>query len=317
MSRGQGTTRSAQAGFGLIELLIVLAMLGVVIGAITSVYTAHQRNASTETETIDVQQNLRVGLDQVARDISMAGFLVGGINPVSAVVNGAAGAADTMTLNTGSESLIAATINAANPAVTVAAGTLLDLPVIAYGGSIGGFEPTADEGIAKARIVNHRGEPLGAGTTFTVMQVRAAAGVCGAIAAPCIRLRADNAGTGPISGGDTIVKTSVPGGAEAFPHAVQYSIAACPAPLAGQCLMRTTVPAAAGGAVVVATNVTDLQFRYLLGGNLEVDVPTAVQIPDIRAIRVTLSGQLVDTAAVADGNLKPRTLTSIVAIRNT
>jgi hypothetical protein len=131
-----------------------------------------------------------------------------------------------------------------------------------------------------------------------------------------LRLRAINAGAGTIERGDTIVKTSVTGGAEGFPQTVQYSVAACPAPLAGNCLMRTTVPAPTGGAAVVATNVTDLQFRYLLAGNVESDAPTAADMSSIRAVRVTISGQLVDTVAVAGGNLKTRTLSSIVAIRN-
>lgn len=313
--RTQTPTRVSEAGFSFIELLMVMAMLGLILGAFESLYVAHQRSATTETEAVDVQQNLRMGLDQMVRDISMAGFMVTGANPVAAVVNNASPTADAVTLTTGSESLVSATIDSATSNVTVAAGTLVDLAVMAFNGSVGGFE-TVDQGAARVRIVNYRGEPLGAGTTFTVLLVNPAAGTCGVVPAPCMRLRADNAGTGTIGRGDTIVKTSVPGGAEAFPHNVQYAVAACPAPLAGNCLMRTTVPAAAGGAQVVATNVSDLQLSYLLDGATEVAAPTAAQLSTVRAVRVTLSGQLVDTAAVAGGNLKTRTLTSIIAIRN-
>jgi Tfp pilus assembly protein PilW len=294
---------------------MVLGMLGVALGAFQALYVAHQRSATTETEAVDVQQNLRIGLDQMVRDISMSGFMVTGSTPVSVVVNNASPTADAVTLTTGSESLVSATVDSATSTVNVAAGTLIDLAVMAFNGSLGGFE-TVDEGAAKVRIVNYRGESLGVGTTFTVLQVKPAVGSCGVVPAPCMRLRADNAGTGTIGRGDSIVKTSVPGGAEAFPHTVTYSVAACPAPLAGNCLMRATVPAAAGGAMVVATNISDLQLSYLLSGNTEVAAPTAAQLSTIRAVRVTLSGQLVDTAAVAGGNLKTRTLTSIIAIRN-
>lgn len=308
-------TRPTQSGFGLVELLVVLGIMGVVMGAVNSLYIAHQRSATTETEAVDVQQNLRIALDQMTRDLSMAGFLVTGADQIAAVANGVAPAADSMTLNTGSESLVAATINSSTSAVVVAAGTVLDLPVIAFGGSIGGFE-TADQNVAQVRIVNYRSEPLGVGTTFTVIQVNPAAGTCGVIPAPCLRLSANNAGAGDISRGDTVLKTSVAGGAEGFPQTVGYSVAACPAPLTGQCLMRTTVPAAAGGATVVATNITDLQFRYLLTGNLEVDVPTAAQLSDVRAVRVTITGQTIATVAASGGTPRSRTLTSVVAVRN-
>jgi Tfp pilus assembly protein PilW len=308
-------TRDTEAGFGFLELLIVLGIFGVVVGAINTLYVSHQRSATVEGEVVDVQQNLRIAMEQMTRDISMAGFLVTGTNPVAAVVNNASPTADSLTLNTAAESLVASTIDSAAGEVTLAAGDLLDLPVRTAGGSVGGFEG-ADEGVSKVRIANYRGQALTAGTTFTVIQVNPTADPCGAIAAPCLQLSADAAATGFIERGDTIVKTSVPGGAEGFPHTVQYSVAVCPAPLAGNCLIRTTTPATAGGAQVVATNVSDLQVRYLLGGTTEVDAPTAAQMSAIRAVRITISGQVVDTAAAAGGNLKTRTLMSLVAIRN-
>jgi type II secretory pathway pseudopilin PulG len=298
----------------LIELLVVLAILGIVIGAVQSLYVAHQRSATMESETVDVQQNLRIGLDQIARDISMAGFMVSApTNPIANFTNGASGAPDGMALNTGSQEMVAATVNSLATTVTVGVGTLLDLSVLAFGTSIGGFE-SADENVSRVRIVNYRGQPLGNGVIFTVILVRPSSGVCGAVAAPCLRLQATTVpvgtGTGVIERGDTIVKTSV-GAAEAFPHMVAYAVAACPSPLAGNCLMRITTP---GGASVVATNVTNVQFSYLLNGTVETAAPTDLSL--VRAVRVTIAGQLVDTAAGAGGNLKPRSLTTIVAIRN-
>jgi prepilin-type N-terminal cleavage/methylation domain-containing protein len=310
------TLGTSEKGFGLIELLLVLAIMGLVVGAIQGLYIAHQRSATTEGEAVDVQQNLRIGMDQMMRDISMAGFMVNGANPVSAITNGASGAPDTLVLNTGTQASVAATVGSATTAVTLAVGNFLDLSVMAFGSSIGGFEAAVDENVSQVRIVNYRGEPLGTGVRFTVIQVNPTAGTCGSVAAPCMRLRTEVAGSGTIDRGDTIVKTSVTGGAEGFPQTVTYNVAACPAPLAGNCLMRATTPVPTGGATVVATNVTDLQFSYLLAGTVESAAPAAADLASIRAIRVTLIGQLVDTAAVADGNLKPRTLSSIFAIRN-
>lgn len=306
----------SQDGFGLIELLVVLAIMGLVVASIQGLYFAHQRSATTETEAVDVQQNLRIAMDQMMRDISMAGFMVSGVNPVATVTDGASGAPDTVTLNTGSQAIVAATVNNAATTVTLAVGNFLDVSVMVFGTSVGGFEAAVDENVSQVRIVNYRGEPLGTGVRFTVILVRPATGTCGSVAAPCMRLRAEVAGSGTLQRGDTIVKTSVTGGAEAFPQQVTYSVAACPAPLAGNCLMRATVPVPTGGATVVATNVTNLQFSYLLPGTMELAAPAAADMMSIRAIRVTLSGRLVDTAAVAGGNLKTRTLSSIFAIRN-
>ncbi len=63
-------------GFTLIEILIVLAMFGVVMGVLYSLYVTHQRSAYTQDEVADVQQNLRIATDSITRDIQMAGFLI-------------------------------------------------------------------------------------------------------------------------------------------------------------------------------------------------------------------------------------------------
>ncbi|MFZ5861835.1 MAG: PilW family protein [Nitrospirota bacterium] len=319
--------RCVEAGFSLIELMIVLAIFGVVVGAINTLYVAHQRSATVEGEVVDVQQNLRIAMDQITRDISMAGFALKGIqvggvdvNPVNAVTNNASPTADMLTINTAGESIVVSTIDNSVGEVNLAAGALLNLSVRVIAGTVGGFEQS-DEGASKVRIVNLNGEPVAptapaTDMVFTVVQVNPDTDPCGAVPAPCLQLRADVAGTGTVEKGDNIIRTNVVGGAEDFPHTVRYSVAACPAPLAGNCLMRTLTPAPLGGAQVVATNISDVQFRYLLSGTTEVDAPTAAQMSSIRAIRVTISGQVVDTAAAAGGNLKTRTLMSVAAIRN-
>jgi type II secretory pathway pseudopilin PulG len=304
-----------EAGFSLIELLIVALMMGLVMGAVGTLYVSHQRAATVEAEVVDVQQNLRLAMDQIGQDVSMAGFLVTAQTAVGAAVNGGGpNGSDSLTINTASESKVAAAVSQGIPAVALAAGGTLNVQVAASGGSVGGFE-AADVGTAKVRVVSYQNEPLVAGTTFTVLSVNPTAGTCGAVAAPCLSLSADIAANGAINAGDLVVKTGI-AGAEGFPHTVQYAVAACPALTPGFCLMRTTVPAAAGAQTVVATNVTDLQFRYLLTTNTEVDAPTAAELALIRAVRVTLNGQIVATTAAAGGATKTRSLMSVMAIRN-
>ena len=65
----------SRGGFSLIELLIVMAMLGVVMTAVYSLYYVQFRSALVQDEAVEVQQNLRISMDQMTRDIRMAGFL--------------------------------------------------------------------------------------------------------------------------------------------------------------------------------------------------------------------------------------------------
>jgi type II secretory pathway pseudopilin PulG len=313
-------TMHHEAGFSLIELLVVALMMGLVMAAVSTLYVSHQRAATVEAEVVDVQQNLRLAMDLIGQDVSMAGFLMTNpLTPISAAVNGGGpNGSDSLTINTASESRVAAAVSQGIPSVALALNDTLNVQVVASGGSVGGFENAVDANLvtpAKVRVVSYQNEPLGAGTTFTVLSVNPTAGTCGAVAAPCLSLSADAAANGAINAGDLVVKTGT-AGAEGFPHTVQYSVAACPAPTPGFCLMRTTVPAVAGAQTVVATNTTDLQFRYLLTTNTEVDAPTAAELALIRAVRVTLNGQIVATTAVAGGATKTRSLMSVIAIRN-
>ena len=306
-----------EAGFSLVELLIVALMMGLVMGAVGTLYVSHQRAATVETEVVDMQQNMRLAMDQIGQDVSMAGFLVTAQTPIGAAVNGGGlNGSDSLTINTASESKVAVAVSQGIPTVgPLAAGATLNVQVVASGGSVGGFENAVDANTAKVRVVSYQNQPLGAGTTFTVLAVNPTAGTCGAVAAPCLSVSADALTNGAINAGDLVVKTGV-AGAEGFPHTVQYSLAACPAPTPGNCLMRTTVPAVVGASAVVATNATDLQFRYLLTDNTEVDAPTAAQLALIRAVRLTLNGQIVATTAAAGGATKTRSLMSVIAIRN-
>jgi prepilin-type N-terminal cleavage/methylation domain-containing protein len=61
-------------GFTLIELLIVTALVGIVMTAVLGLVITTQRHSYTSEEVVDVQQNLRVALDFMSRDLRLAGF---------------------------------------------------------------------------------------------------------------------------------------------------------------------------------------------------------------------------------------------------
>lgn len=77
--------KKREAGFTLVELLVVVAILGIVTMAISSLYISSQRSAGTTEEVSDVQQNIRVAIDFIARDIRNSGFLLPVAQPAVSV----------------------------------------------------------------------------------------------------------------------------------------------------------------------------------------------------------------------------------------
>ncbi len=60
--------------FTLVELLIVMAMIGIVTGSVYGIFVSSNRSYRTQDKVVEVQQNVRVGIDFMARDIRAAGF---------------------------------------------------------------------------------------------------------------------------------------------------------------------------------------------------------------------------------------------------
>ena len=82
--RGKGTLtmilqhprdrQNQQQGFSLVELLVAMAMAGIVMAAIYSTYKSQQDTYVAQEQVAEMQQNLRASLYQMGRDIRMAGF---------------------------------------------------------------------------------------------------------------------------------------------------------------------------------------------------------------------------------------------------
>lgn len=69
-----GSSASRIRGFTIVELLIAMAIVGLVLGAIYAVFTSSNRSYHTQDRVVDTQQGLRVGLDFMVRDIRLAGL---------------------------------------------------------------------------------------------------------------------------------------------------------------------------------------------------------------------------------------------------
>lgn len=63
-----------EKGFSLIELMIALALSGIIIGAIYNLYLKQSKSYVIQDQVAEMQQNGRVAIDMIVRDIRMAGF---------------------------------------------------------------------------------------------------------------------------------------------------------------------------------------------------------------------------------------------------
>lgn len=295
-------------GFTLIELMIVLFILSIVMMAIYSLYLTHQRSAYTQDEVVEVQQNLRIGMESMTRDIRMAGFL-SSTTPVTVISNG-----------TGTLQPLPAPDNINSDSITIttasASGKVARLKQTPAGNIFYIDDPFAVDTFNtndQVAIIRAGNKSLPAGTgPFTINATSRSA------APPTITL--DSAPSGEFIAGDLIVET---GGT--YPNTIQYclgpsatcgnTVTTCPP---GQlCLMRIVN----GTADPIAQNMAGLQFSYLMDdntacGNPECDPPPAASYSSIRAVRVKLIGQTVKTTALSDNRAKQRRIDAVIGIRN-
>ncbi|HSM88006.1 MAG TPA: type II secretion system protein [Candidatus Limnocylindrales bacterium] len=73
-SAAQRRTRARDCGFSLIEMLISMAVFLLLTGMVFEQIIAMQRKATTESAKVDTTEQAREFVDQMMRDIHMAGF---------------------------------------------------------------------------------------------------------------------------------------------------------------------------------------------------------------------------------------------------
>jgi type IV pilus assembly protein PilW len=61
-------------GLTLIELLIALVLSGILIAALYQLFIRQQKTYTVQDQVADMQQNIRVAIDQMTREIRMAGY---------------------------------------------------------------------------------------------------------------------------------------------------------------------------------------------------------------------------------------------------
>jgi prepilin-type N-terminal cleavage/methylation domain-containing protein len=304
-----------ERGFTLLELLIAAALLGVVLGAVYSLYLTHLRVAYTQDDVVDLQQNLRVAMDSIGKDLRMAGTLTPqGVTPLQ---NSFGSYSSSVQLNTGSPDRRFARIT--HPS-TIGSG------FASYTTTVG--DPLLKTGFYTGdtvRIIRPYDHSLPFGN-LSSLYVFSAIATTGSVA-----LKATGGATLPagttLNAGDVIAKVNTPS-ANSYPalgigyNSVVYSLVAagtgaCPAGT-GSCLARQVnpqlPPAAPSANQIVATNLSRLNLHYVLDDGSETTDPSG-SLSSVKAVRVTIIGV---TSKKTDPGWVPRTrqLSSIIMLRN-
>jgi len=61
-------------GFTLVELMLTMAISGIIVAAIYSVYISQQRTYLAQEQVAEMQQNIRAAMDIMTREVRMAGY---------------------------------------------------------------------------------------------------------------------------------------------------------------------------------------------------------------------------------------------------
>jgi len=298
-------SRLRQRGFTLVEILVVLVILGLALVAMYGVFESNRRSAYKQEDIVEVQQNLRIAMSQVGRDIMLSGFML----PAGQAI--ATAGQNSLTLQTASQRGVGVRIDVAAPfdspsdpstdvTIQVASAEMTDM--LQAGDYVriirpGDFGQPVDQvlrvqGVSRATpSVTVRGFNTSGTYRKGFMLVRV------------IDANAD---------GDGNPNTNPP----AHPNAVTYSLQDDP-DSADPAMLQLRRAATGEAGQVVAHNVTALVFSYLLEDGTEVaSLPAGdARLAEILAVRVTLSGSLDATRAGTSGVVN-RALTNVISLRN-
>jgi prepilin-type N-terminal cleavage/methylation domain-containing protein len=310
------------SGFTLVELVFVVFILSVVMGSVFTLYNTHLKNAYRQDENLDVQQNLRLAMDTLNRDLKMAGMLVPiAATPLFNSTTALANYSSSMIINVSSPDGIYARIVTAK--TTGASGsTFTNITThVDSAQAVDAFLST-NKATDRIRIIS----PFDNSVTLqaTGADTSIALSALSNRNSPCIGLK--GAGTGAtiaggitLSVGDIIAKGAGTGSYDTITYTLAPGTGTGVSPgngcLAGQsCLFRSVNGAAPGD--VVAGNLSSLRFSYVFSDNTENNNPILAYVSTIKSVRVTLTG--VPASAITAGDIaqKTRQITSVVMLRN-
>jgi prepilin-type N-terminal cleavage/methylation domain-containing protein len=95
---------SKNKGVSLIELLIALVISSILIAALYRTFIGQQKTYIVQDQVVDMQQNVRVAINKMMREIRMAGF--GSVGDVLSQIGGVNGFTDVITPNDDSITIV-------------------------------------------------------------------------------------------------------------------------------------------------------------------------------------------------------------------
>ena len=270
-------------GITLIELLVALVITGILVGAIYRTFIGQQKTYTVQEQVVDMQQNVRGGINRMMREIRMAGFgnvsmllpapygsgpgvTIGG-KTYNDVVNANYPVAGSVTILSAMGSTTLTAIPATNQ-VTVNSltdthgNTLFDLGDRQYV-SIGGLE--------SYRITNIAGTTLTLSGNLTYNH---------SVNTPVFAIRAISYQVGMVDGKPTLLRDENTG----------------------------------AGGQPLTDNIETLQFVYLKDDG----ITQTANPPDIRIVQVTLRARTNDSDPEykSDGGYRKRVIASNVHLKN-
>jgi prepilin-type N-terminal cleavage/methylation domain-containing protein len=219
-------------GFTLVELLVVIAIMGLAMTAILGLFTDTQQTANTQEEVANTQQNLRIAMNFLTRDIQMAGFLIPTTNTAieSAPANLSGG--QILTIRTATTSLDVARV-ASSVTVTNAPSSYVTF-TLAKADMVDLFE-SGD----KVRLVR---SPLHDQRIDTLLEVGTSP------SSTTLNIKGFNADA-TYNQADLLVKTS-----SAHPSRIDYDI--------NNNILRRSIDG--GGFDEISENITSVDFNYII-----------------------------------------------------
>ncbi|KAB2836914.1 MAG: hypothetical protein F9K48_00565 [Candidatus Brocadia sp.] len=76
------TLKNNERGFGIVELMISLAITLILMAVVMKMFTIQRVSYNSQEQITDLQQNIRSSMDAVSREIRMAGYMVVGTTTI-------------------------------------------------------------------------------------------------------------------------------------------------------------------------------------------------------------------------------------------
>jgi len=289
-------------GLTLIELLIALVISAILIAGIYRTFIQQQKSYATQEQVADMQQNVRVAINKMIREIRMAGFggkndNTNGINDIITVFGNVNGFANIINAVDNSPRAD----NVGNSDEVTIVGAYSQIGTIAADVGAGSTTLTVTYTGSTQFDVNYR--------KYMCINGRYNYAVVPAPGNPITLAQTLTNPTG------TLNEAHVAGEPVFLVRAIRYGLRvdANGVPV----LFRDLYPnTAASKRDTVAEYVQNLQLRYVLVDTTEVDVPA--DPTTVRGVRITVQAttQMSDPNLKVGGGFRTRTLDTYVDLRN-